>query len=58
MELGFKLKFPKDPTHGFNSAASVNYQSGNTASVDCGPGGGNGSILVWKTPWTEEPGGL
>ena len=25
------------------------------------PGGGNGthsSILVWRTPWTEEPGGL
>ena len=25
------------------------------------PGGGNGndsSILVWKIPWTEEPGGL
>ena len=25
------------------------------------PGGGNGnhsSILAWKSPWTEEPGGL
>ena len=25
------------------------------------PGGGNGnhfSILAWRTPWTEEPGGL
>ena len=49
MELGLKLKFPKDPTRGSNSAASVNYQSGNTASVDRGPGGGNGSTLVWRT---------
>ena len=22
------------------------------------PGIGNGSILAWKIPWTEEPGGL
>ena len=22
------------------------------------PGGGNGNILAWETPWTEEPGGL
>ena len=22
------------------------------------PGEGNGSILLWKIPWTEEPGGL
>ena len=22
------------------------------------PGGGNGSVLAWEIPWTEEPGGL
>ena len=22
------------------------------------PGEGNGSILAWRIPWTEEPGGL
>ena len=22
------------------------------------PGGGHGSILVWRIPWTEGPGGL
>ena len=22
------------------------------------PGGGNSSILAWRIPWTEEPGGL
>ena len=22
------------------------------------PGGGNGSVLAWEIPWTEEPGSL
>ena len=36
----------------------MTYHSCSAASIDCGPGGGNGSVLAWRTPWTEEPGAL
>ena len=43
-----------------NSSANVG-DTGSIPGSGRSPGGGNGthsSILAWKIPWTEEPGGL
>ena len=32
--------------------------AGLTPGSERSPGGGDSSILAWRTPWTEEPGGL
>ena len=32
--------------------------SGSIPGLGRSPGGGHGSILTWRIPWTEEPGQL
>ena len=31
---------------------------GSISGLGGSPGGGNGNLLAWEIPWTEDPGGL